>query len=141
MFRSHPNARDVNRHVTELPVEFEVWRLDDHWAVIGPTGVFVVGRATGDVDAAASAASALAHGLRAQLSQSMSWVPFVDAFVVADRELSGLACTVVELDMLVHALTTGPGTLDGTARAQVAHDMPRAIRALQHTSHRPLDPA
>ena len=141
MFRTHPNARDLKRHVTELPVEFQVWRIGEHWSVVGPSGIFVVGRATRDVAESAAQTSALAHELRAALSETMTWVPFVDAFLVADREHHGLACTVVEVNMLAHALASGMGMLDATAAAQVANDMPRAIRTVQDTTRRPLDPA
>ncbi len=141
VFRTHPNARDLKRHVTELPVEFQVWRVDDHWSVVGPSGIFVVGRSTGDVAESAAQTAALAHELRAALSESTTWVPFVDAFVVADQEHHGLSCTVVEMNMLAHALASGIGMLDATAAAQVARDMPRAIRAVQDTTRRPLDPA
>ena len=139
VFRTHPNARELKRHVTELPVEFQVWRIDDHWSVVGPSGIFVVGRSTGDATEAAAQTAALAHELRAALSETMSWVPFVDAFVVADREHQGLACTVVEMNMLAHALASGVGMLDATATAQVSREMPRAIRSVQDPTHRPLD--
>ncbi len=141
VFRTQPNARDLKKHVTELPVEFQVWRIGDHWSVVGPSGIFVVGRSTGDVNEAATQTAALAHELRAALSESMTWVPFVDAFLVADQEHQGLPCTVVEMNMLAHALATGVGMLDATAAAQVSRDMPRAIRAVQDSERRPLDPA
>lgn len=141
MFRTQPDAGDLKRHVTELPVEFQVWRLGEHWSVVGPSGIFVVGRSTGDVAEAASQTAALAHELRAALSETMMWVPFVDAVVVADREHQGLSCTVVELDVLPHALASGMGMLDATASAQVCREMPRAILAMRNSSRRPLDPA
>lgn len=139
VFRTHPNARDLKRHVSELPVEFQVWRIDDHWSVVGPSGIFVVGRSTHDVAEAAAQTAALAHELRAALSETMSWVPFVDAFVVADREHHGLSCSVVAIDHLSNAIASGIGMLDANATAQVANEMPRAIRALRGADRRPLD--
>ncbi len=118
-----------------------MWRLGEHWSVVGPSGIFVVGRSTGDVAESAAQTAALAHELRAALSETMMWVPFVDAIVVADREHHDLACTVVELDVLPHAIASGMGMLDATATAQVSREMPRAILALRDSSRRPLDPA
>lgn len=138
MFKSQPNAREVSRQVTELPPEFEVRRLGEHWAIVGPTGVFVVGRASRDVSRSADRTAAVAQELRAALSNDVSWVPFVDAIVVADQERSGLACSVVELDMLLYALTWGGNTIDPIGLAQMQHHMPGAIRSLQASKQRPL---
>jgi hypothetical protein len=138
VFKSQPNAREVSRQVTELPPEFEVRRVGDHWAIVGPTGIFVVGRATRDVARSCERTSAVAHALRSALSNDVSWVPFVDALVVADQERPGLACTVIELDMLLFALTWGGTTIDPVGLAQIQHHMPVAIRSLQAAKQRPL---
>lgn len=138
MFKSQPNAREVTRQVTELPPEFEVRRLGEHWSIVGPTGIFVVGRATRDVARSAERTSSIAHELRGQLSHLIPWVPFVDALVIADKEHSDLACTVIELDMLVFALTWGGTTIDPIGLAQLQHHLPTAIRSMQDTKQRPL---
>lgn len=141
MFRSHPNAREVSRHVTELPVDYDVRRVRDHWVVVGPTGIFVVGRARGDVVASAEHTSALAHELRAGLSERIPWVPFVDALLVADGDHAGLACTVVRLDLLVVALTSGGANIDPHGLAQVEHHLPAVLHTMDDARRRPLDPA
>lgn len=138
MFKSQPNAREVSRQVTELPPEFEVRRLGEHWSIVGPTGIFVVGRATRDVARSAERTSAIAHELRGRLSQVISWVPFVDALLIADQEHADLACTVIELDMLVFALTWGGTTIDPIGLAQLQHHLPAAIRSMQSSTQRPL---
>lgn len=125
----------------ELPLEYVVQRVDDHWVVVGPTGIFVVGRARGDVAASAERTSALAHELRAALSERISWVPFVDAIVVATGDHGGLACTVVPLDLLVVALTSGGVTIDAVGLAQVQHHLPGTLGEIERAHRRPLDPA
>ncbi len=138
MFKSQPNAREVSRQVTELPPEFEVRRLGEHWAIVGPTGLFLVGRATRDVARGAERTTMLAHELRGQLSQRISWVPFVDPLLIADREHPDLACTVIELDMLLFALTWAGTTIEPIGLAQIQHHLPLAIRAMQGDAPRPL---
>jgi hypothetical protein len=125
----------------ELPLEYVVQRVDNHWVVVGPTGIFVVGRARGDVAASAEQTSALAHELRAALSERISWVPFVDAILVADGDHGGLACTVVPLDLLVVALTSGGVTIDVSGLAQVQHHLPATLGEIERAHRRPLDPA
>lgn len=122
-------------------MDHEVRRVRDHWVVVGPTGIFVVGRARGDVATSAETTSALAHELRAALSEHIPWVPFVDALLVAHGDHSGLACTVVPLDLLVVALTSGGVSLDPRGMAQVNHHLPFVIRQMEDSRPRPLDPA
>ena len=49
VFRPHPNVREVSRRVARLPLDYFVSRVLDHWTVVGPTGVFVVGRSGDDL--------------------------------------------------------------------------------------------
>ena len=97
----------------------------------------------GDVPRSAERSAALAHQLRARFSDVIAWVPFVDAILVADHEETGLAATVIELDMLVFALTSGGRSIDGTRLSQLQHFVPRVIHSMASTrrSPRPLDPA
>jgi hypothetical protein len=147
VLRTHPNAREVSRHVTELPAEFEVQRLGEHWLVAGPTGIFAVGRAERDVQRDAERTSLLAHEVRSGLSETISWVPFVDALLVVRHDLldgvdaAELACTVVGADMLPVALTSGVVTIDDDQLAQVYRSLPVVIHNLQHRRTRSLDRA
>ncbi len=141
VFRTHPNANEVSRHVTELPADYQVRRLEGEWIVTGPTGVFVVGRAGDDAARSAERTSALAHDLRARLSELIPWVPFVDAMIVTRKADPGLACMAVELDMLVVALTAGGVSIDAMGLAQLDHHIPGIIRTMEQARLRPLDPA
>lgn len=138
MIRPLPNAPEVSRHVTELPAEFEVQRVEDHWLVAGPTGIFVVGRTDGpDVVHAAAATSLFAHDVRSALSDLMTWVPFVDALLVAPTDQLGrpdaanLACTVVDLSMLPIALTGGSEVISADELTELYHHLPLVATAVQ----------
>lgn len=138
MFRTPAPSTDVPRHITELPAEYEVQRLAEHWVIAGPTGIFTVGRTDGEVQRDAEHLSLLAHELRASLSRMMPWVPFVDALLVAQPEqvadlpASALACTVVGLGMLPVALTCGPQTIDPDELRELYRVLPLAINRLHH---------
>ena len=77
-----------------LPDDFLVRRLRDQWAVVGPTGVFLVGRSDGDTASAALRTAASAHLLRTRLADVVPWTPFVNAVVVADAGDGGWTVTV-----------------------------------------------
>lgn len=147
MLRSHPLARDVSRHVTELPGEFEVQRLGERWVVAGPTGIFAVGRTDGDVAGDAARLSLLAHEVRSTLSEMIPWVPFVDSLLVVHPEHLGdvppasLACTVVELPMLTVALANGARTIGSEELQELYRLLPLVISRLQHGDPGPLAPA
>ena len=147
MIRPHAYARDVTRHVTQLPPEFEVQRLEDHWLVAGPTGIFVVGRSDADPAGDAERTSTLAHHVRSALSNLMSWVPFVDALLVVphvqlgDPSPSALACTAVEAAMLPVVLTSGAEVVGPAHLAELYHHLPMVVSVLHHDDRSTLDPA
>jgi len=147
VIRPHAYARDVTRHVTQLPAEFEVQRLEDHWLVAGPTGIFVVGRSDADPTTDAERTSVLAHHVRSALSDLMSWVPFVDALLVVphvrlgDPSQSALACTVVEAVMLPVVLTSGAEVVGPAHLAELYHHLPMVVSVLHHNDRSTLDPA
>lgn len=140
VFHPRTSTRDLIRHVTELPEAFMVRRIRDHWAVVGPTGVFVVGR--GDVDGidigeAARQTATLAHQLRDRLSKSIHWVPFVDALLLVENQTSGttadesLECTVVAADLLRSVLTSGPESIGLLKLHEIKLLLPRLSSELQ----------
>ena len=146
MLRPHP-ARDVSRWVARVPVGYSVSRLHDHWAVVGPTGLFVVGSCGDDPVAAAEATRTLAQMLRTRLAEAIPWVPFVDALLVANDEVpvTPVPCTVVELASLELALRSGPVSIDEAGLAQIARLLPGVLDELGQLeialTSRPLDPA
>jgi hypothetical protein len=142
MFRNHAHSRELSRRVAQLPSSHTVRRTAGHWVVLGPTGLVVVGRcADGDVAGAAERCAAVAHELRGLLAGVTPWVPFVDALVVADGEHHDLACTVVQLDLLVTALTIGPVTLDEGELTVLERGLRSVVASLSVPRPRPLDPA
>ena len=145
MFRPHPNAREVSRRVARLPLDYVVERLDEHWIVLGPTGVFVVGRAGDDLALDAEATIALAHRIRTQLSDVVPWVPFVDALLVtAEADLS-VPCTIVDIATLEMALLSGPISIDEVGLSQLRHHLPTVLGRIESSADlglsAPLDPA
>ena len=141
MFRSPQQVPELNRHVTELPPEFSVHRGGNTWIVLGPTGLFAIGRADDDVVAAAGHLAGVAHELRDLLGEVTTWVPFVDVLLIADQERHDLACAVIELDSLSMALTVGGRTLDEMALARLRHGLGQVLQRLGGSDRRPLDPA
>ncbi len=126
--------------MTELPEAFMVRRIGDHWAVVGPTGVFVVGRGDGnggDIGETARQTATLAHRLRDRLSQSIHWVPFVDALLLVEYQTAGtsayegLECTVVAADLLRSVLTSGPESIELLKLHEIKLLLPRLSRQLQ----------
>lgn len=141
MFRNHAHNGELSRRVAQLPSTHSVRKAAGHWIVLGPTGLVVVGRATDDVAGSAEHCAAVAHELRDLLADVTPWVPFVDALLVADEEHHDLACTVVQLDLLVTALTLGPVTLDDDERALLERGLRSVVGSLDVDRPRPLDPA
>lgn len=147
MFRPHPNAREVSRRVARLPLDYAVSRLGDHWIVLGPTGLFVVGRAGDDLTTDADVTVALAHRIRSQLSDVMPWVPFIDALVVtAEADLS-VPCTLVDIATLEMALLSGPVSIDELGLEQLRRHLPAVLERIDAAADlgvgvsAPLDPA
>ncbi|CAN5512478.1 hypothetical protein BH10ACT3_BH10ACT3_04280 [soil metagenome] len=138
MFTSRSTTKDLVGRVARLPDEYMVRRVLDQWAVAGPTGLFVVGRADADLAASAHRTASMAHQLRAMLSNEVPWVPFVDALLVADGEGSGLECTVVDLDMLEMMLTGGAPAIDEVSLHQIKRHLPGIVADIQSGTSRPL---
>ncbi len=113
-----------------LPDDFLVRRCDDHWIVVGPTGLFVVGRANGDLRSATRDAVAMASLVRTRLADLVPWVPFVNAVVVAERDRHDLNCPVVDLDGLRPFLRDGGSQLDGNGLHALRHHVPGVVQGI-----------
>jgi len=145
------NARDVSRWVARLPLEYLVCRHGEHWVVVGPTGIHVVGGAGDDALASAEATVSLAHRVRTALSDLVPWVPFIDALIVSPEPDPRVPCTVVELASLEMALLTGPVSIDEIGLDELRRHIPQVLERLRSgaislhrvapISTRPLDPA
>jgi hypothetical protein len=115
-----------------LPDDFLVRRLRDQWAVVGPTGVFLVGRSDGDTASAALRTAASAHLLRTRLADVVPWTPFVNAVVVADAEQADRSCPVIEVAHLKSFLTDGHRELDDNALGILRHHLPGVVQGMEH---------
>ena len=91
--------------VTTLPDDFLVRRFTEFWAVVGPTGVFLVHRCDGERTAGALRTASCALELRNRLSEHVAPTPFVTAVLVVDDDERGPAdgCTVVSVAELLLA--------------------------------------
>lgn len=117
-----------------------VRRIRDHWVVVGPTGVFVVGRGdidAGDISEVARQTASLAHRLRDRLSESIHWVPFIDALLIVENQSNGagadegLECTVVAADLLRSVLTSGPESIELMKLHEIKLLLPRLSSELE----------
>ena len=118
--------------MTTLPDDYLVRRLNDQWAIVGPTGLFLIGRSEGDPAASALRAAAAAHLLRTRLADVVPWTPFVNAVVVADEEQADLSCPVIQVDRLEDVLTGGNRELDDGALQLLRHHLPGVVQAIEH---------
>jgi hypothetical protein len=131
VFKPRPNTPDVRVQVMTLPDDYLVRRLHDQWAVVGPTGLFLVGRSEGDPASAARKTAAAAHLLRTRLADVVPWMPFVNAVVVADEERNDLSCSVIEVDQLEPVLIDGNRELDDGALQLLRHHLPGVVQSME----------
>ena len=131
MFKPRPNTSE-EPVIRTLPDDYLVRHCIDHWVVVGPTGLFVVGRSRGDVVSAASQAIELAHHLRSGLADVLSWVPFVSAVVVADEASHDMGCPVVAMDGLAPMLQHGGRQIGDGALQVLRHHVPGVVQQIEH---------
>lgn len=130
VFRTRHSTTD-DRVVMTLPDDYLVRRCVDTWVVVGPTGLFVVGRANGDVEGCARRTSSMAQALRTRLADALPWVPFVSAVVVADAPNPGLACPVVAVADLGAVLCDSGRQLGDGALQLLRHHVPGVVQAIE----------
>ena len=114
-----------------LPDDYLVRRCAEHWVIVGPTGLFVVGRSDGDPVASCQRAVAMAHLLRTRLADVLSWVPFVSAVLVADADRHDLACAVVDMDGLGPLLRNGGQQIGDGALHLLRHHVPGVVQQME----------
>ena len=121
MFRTHDHlGSDLEDVLTCLPDAFRVVAAGDDRVVVGPTGAFVVGDGGGNVPAAGARVAGIAERCRAILAVRLTWAPFVDALVVADRRVDHpAAASVVPGRILLDTLLHGPLLLDDERVARI----------------------
>jgi len=114
-----------------LPDDYLVRRCVDHWVVVGPSGLFVVGRSDGDLVSSTQRALDTAQLLRVRLSDVLSWVPFVSAVVVGDTDRHDLACPVVAIDDLGPVLRHGGRQIGDGALQVLRHHVPGVVQEIE----------
>lgn len=127
--------------VTTLPDDFLVRRFGDFWAVVGPTGVFLVHRCDGDRTTGALRTAASALDLRNRLSEHVARTPFVTALlVVDDDDAPGPAdgCTVVSVAELRALVEEGPAVLDDWDLHDLRLHLPGVVQALEFGPRAPI---
>ena len=115
VFRSaRPIASEARDELVRLGTAHITFQIDDGWLVVGPTGLFVVSTATGDLATAADDVCTRAGEIRKRLANDLSFVPFVDAVLVTDERLPGgaLPCMAIDPSNLRTTIAEGPRTID-----------------------------
>jgi len=105
----------------DLPRAYRCLAMGPGYLVLGPTGAFVVGDGTRNPRSVARELAQWASRFRAAVGDVLSWAPFVDVLVVADRPRIRLeSASVVSPDMLVDVLVSGAEMLLPDAVDQLA---------------------
>jgi hypothetical protein len=131
VLRSTPSAPEVHARVTTLSEDYLVRRTNQHWAVVGPTGLFLVGKAENNPELAAEQTAMAAHHLRSRLAEVVDIVPFVDPVVVSHYPESGQACAIVELDLLESFLCNGPEMIPEGELQLLRHHLPGVMTSIE----------
>ncbi len=116
-----------------LPDGYIVRRSSDHWAIGGPTGLFLVARERPDRDSSAEHTVLAAHLLRGRLAERLDIVPFVDPVLVSvDEELGdGHDCAVVDPELLQSFLLDGPTVIPEGELQLIRHHLPAVVSAIE----------
>lgn len=133
VLRSTPSVREVHARVTTLPQGFLVRKTGAHWVVVGPTGLFLVGKAEDNPAQAAERTAMAAHRLRNHLAEVLDVVPFVDPVVVADEPGHELVCAMVRVDLLASFLCSGPEVVNEGELQLLRHHVPAVLTSLELT--------
>lgn len=131
VLRSSPSATEVHERVLTLPEGFLVRRSGSHWAVLGHTGLFLVGKAGDNPESAAERTAMGAHRLRNGLAEVLDVVPFVDPVVVSAREGHANGCTMVEADLLESFIANGPTVISEGELQLLRHHLPATITSIE----------
>lgn len=110
----HQDPEDLDRILDQLPAGFVVRAVGAAWFVLGPTGAHVVALDDGS-EAAPRALARLASVTRSALAAEVAWVPYVDAFLVTEREQPCPPATRVPPRLIGRPLTDGPAVIAPTA--------------------------
>jgi len=123
---SRRTARDALKSVlADLPAGFRAAPVGVSWFLAGPTGTFLVA-AEEDLDDPVQVGR-LATQVRTVLAQHLTWVPFVHALLVSDKNVTVHKATVVPTDMVRVALTDGRVTIEAATLEKIDEVIERRI--------------
>lgn len=131
MLRSNISTLGAHDRVLTLPEGFFVRRSGAHWAVAGPTGLFLVGKAGEQPELAAERTAMGAHRLRNGLAAVLDVVPFVDPVLVSAREGHANGCTMVEADLLESFISHGPAVISEGELQLLRHHLPGVMTSIE----------
>lgn len=131
VLKSTPSASAVNAGVTTLPDSFLVRRSGDLWAVVGPTGLFLVAQSDQSPGQVAERTAIAAHHLRNRLAEVLDTVPFIDAVVVSSRIEQSAACTLIGAPHLESFLTHGPAVIPEGELQLLRHHLPAVLSNIE----------
>lgn len=106
----HHGPQDLDRALAALPAGHLVRALGPARFVLGPSGAQVVSLDDGDA-ASPGAVARLASVVRSALAERAAWVPYVDAFLVTDRDGPCPPATPVPPRLIPSTLVEGPAVL------------------------------
>ncbi|MEI2639955.1 MAG: hypothetical protein V9F03_13315 [Microthrixaceae bacterium] len=136
MLQQRSTISDHATRIAELSDEFLVRRVHEDWLIVGPSGLFVVGRAGADASDDANRTLHIAQLLRERLSLHMAWVPFVDVLLVSDRRSNEVGCSVVRPSMLESVLTDGHQRIELSTLFELRRLLPGLAQELTVESSR-----
>lgn len=131
VLRSNASSTAVHERVLTLPEGFLVRRSGSHWAVVGHTGLFLIGKAGDDPEAAAERTAMGAHRIRNGLAKVLDVVSFVDPVLVSAREGHVNGCTMVEADLLESFIANGPTVISEGELQLLRHHLPGVITSIE----------
>ncbi len=115
-----------------VPDGFVVRRSGGHWAIAGPTGLFLVARERDSIEHSTEHAVMAAHRLRARLAERLDIVPFVDPVVVSVSSANdNHDCAVVEPELLESFLADGPRVISEGELQLIRHHLPAVVTLIE----------
>ena len=131
MLRHQNPAATSSDRVLKVPDGFVVRRSGNHWAVAGPTGLFLVGKAGPVPETDAERTAMGAHRLRTGLAEVLDVVPFVDPVLVSSLEGHVNGCALIEPDLLESFIAHGPRVVSEGELQLIRHHLPGVITSIE----------
>ncbi len=115
----HHGLDDLDRALDGLPADHLVRNLGQARFVLGPSGAHVVSLDDGD-PSTPQAVARLAAVVRSALAERSAWVPYVEPFLVTDRDAPCPPATRVPPRLIPGSLLEGPPVLTAAELGRLA---------------------